>query len=224
MQYGFSLIKGKKKWNLETALWMSIWGCSSPATYCQPPAAAGFIYCRSQEWALHSPSPAGFVYLEFSWIHAPFVFSSIQHYPPVAIAVCFFFLFRVCVGSASPPLYCGACPSSAAVTSLPLSKHTGEGGTTPTFSIWLVYLQWGHAPPPLSGAQSAQPSLLCVFFVFQLLAYYSGFLFVCLFVYFFPWAGVSLSRGLCWFVPGSTTCCLFVHLVANKQGRCWRMC
>jgi hypothetical protein len=35
---------------------------------------------------------------------------------------------------------------------------------------------------------------------------------------FFPWAEVSLSRGLCWFVPGSTTCCLFVHLVVFQAG------
>jgi hypothetical protein len=42
--------------------------------------------------ALHSPSPAGFVYLEFSWTHAPFVFSSIQPYSHVAIAVFFYYL------------------------------------------------------------------------------------------------------------------------------------
>jgi hypothetical protein len=34
-------------------------------------------------------APQGFVYLEFSWMHAPFVFSSIQPYPPVATAVFF---------------------------------------------------------------------------------------------------------------------------------------
>jgi hypothetical protein len=81
---------------------MSIWGCHSTATYCYPAAAAGFIYCKSQEWALYSPSPAGFVYLEFSWMLAPFVFSSIQPYTPVAIAVPFYLQFAW--GSAPPPL------------------------------------------------------------------------------------------------------------------------
>jgi hypothetical protein len=42
--------------------------------------------------ALHSPSPTGFVYLEFSWMHAPFVFSSTQPYPYFAIAVLFYYL------------------------------------------------------------------------------------------------------------------------------------
>jgi hypothetical protein len=47
MQYSFCpcLIKGREKQkSLEAALWMSIWGCGSPATCCQPADAAGFIY------------------------------------------------------------------------------------------------------------------------------------------------------------------------------------
>jgi hypothetical protein len=82
--------------------------------------------CRSQEWALHSPSLAGFVYLAFSWPHAPFVFSSIHSYQPVAIAVFFYlqFMWR----GALLPLSGGVCLTSASVTSLLLSKHTGGGG------------------------------------------------------------------------------------------------
>jgi hypothetical protein len=53
---------------------MSIFCCGSPASYCQSSAAAGFVY------------------LEFSWTHAAFVFSSIQPYPLFAIAVFFFYL------------------------------------------------------------------------------------------------------------------------------------
>jgi hypothetical protein len=124
MQYSLSLIKGKNKWSLGTPLWMSIWGCSSPVTYCQPAAAPGFIYCRSQEWALLSPSPAGFVNLEFSWMHAPFVFSSIQPYSPVAIAVLFYLESEW--GGAPPLLSSGACHTLAAVGCLLFSKHTGE--------------------------------------------------------------------------------------------------
>jgi hypothetical protein len=231
---------------------MSIWGCNSPGTYCQP-AAAGFIYCRSLEWDLHSPSPIGFVYLEFSWTHALFVFSSIHPYLPVETVVLFFLVFTW--GGALPPLSGGACHTLDSVGGLPLSKHTGGGGTTPAFSgqlvclqfMWgsapppsqvelsswqpllqaflssrllggcatpafsgrLVYLQfpWGSAPPPLSRAQGAPPSLLHVFFSFHLLLYY-----LCFF------SGISLSRGLFWFVPGSTPWHLFAHLVVSQAG------
>jgi hypothetical protein len=124
---------------------MSVWGCSSPAFYCQPAAAAGFIYCRSEEWALRSPSPTDFVYLEFSWTHAPFVFSSIQPYLPAAIAVLFYLEFSW--GCASPRLFSHTLATDGC---LPLSKHTAGGGATPTFSSQLVYLQfmWGEFSPP----------------------------------------------------------------------------
>jgi hypothetical protein len=48
-------------------------------------------------------------------------------------------LFRVLLGG------------PATVTSLPFCKDTGEGGTTPVFSSWLVYLQiaWEVPLPPL---------------------------------------------------------------------------
>jgi hypothetical protein len=52
------------------------------------------------------------------------------------------------------PLFGGAFHTTAAVTSLPLSKHTGGGGATPAFSVLLVYLQltWGSALPHSGGA------------------------------------------------------------------------
>jgi hypothetical protein len=62
--------------------------------------------------------------------------------------------------------------------------------TTPAFFGRLVYLQFCESLSllPLFSTHGAPPSLLGVFFV---IAYYSGFFF------FFPWVGVSLSRGLC---------------------------
>jgi hypothetical protein len=143
---------------------MSIWGCFSPATYCQPAAAAGFIHRRSQEWALHSPSPTAFVYLEFFWTHAPFVFSSIQPYPPVAIATLWWSFLHNSHCYKLPPL-----------------QGCWAGAAAPTLSDWLFYLQftWRSAPPPLSRAQSSLPSLLCVFFfpaaclLFSFLVYFS---------------------------------------------------
>jgi hypothetical protein len=138
--------KREKKTESGDALWMSIWGCGSPATYCQASVAAVFIHCRSQEWALHSP--AGFVYLEFSWMHAPFVFSSIQPYPPVVMLS--FFNLGFTRGVAPPLLSSGACHTLAAIGILPLFKHTRGGGSTPAFSGRLVYLllEWRRAPLP----------------------------------------------------------------------------
>jgi hypothetical protein len=171
----------------------------------------------------------------------PLVFSSIQPYPPVAIAVLFYLEFMW--GCASSPLSGGACHTLATVGHLPLSMHTGGGGSTPASpdSLFIYSLGGGVPLSPLwwsfphdshcykfSPLQvSATPSgggchsyliwpaylfTVCVrevplphcpelrasyplcymsFFFFQLLVYYSGFF------SFFPWAGVSLSRGLC---------------------------
>jgi hypothetical protein len=181
---------------------MSIWGCSSPATYCQPGAVADFIYCRSQEWALHSPSLAGFVYLEFSWTHAPFVFSSRQPYRQLQSC----FLFRVRVGRCPPPLSSGACHTLAAVTSLPLSKHTGRGGATHAFSSQLVYLkfEWGVLLPHSTELRVPRPLCYIFFFFFPLLVY----CWVWFFFSFFPGWGVSLSSRL----GAGVWWSLFLHL------------
>jgi hypothetical protein len=56
--------------------------------------------------------------------------------------------------------------------------------------------------------ESTPPSLLHVLF---------SSLFIIQF-FLFCGAGVSLSMGLCWFVPGSTACWLFVHLVVSQAG------
>jgi hypothetical protein len=74
-------------------------------------------------------------------MHAPFVFSSIQPYTPGAIAV-FFYYLEFAWGGSPPPLSGVTFHMTATVTSLPLSKHTGEGGATPAFSSQLVYLQF----------------------------------------------------------------------------------
>jgi hypothetical protein len=181
---------------------MSIWGCSSPATSCQPAAAVGFIYCR------HSPSPSGFVYLQFSWIHAPFVFSSIQPYP-VAIAVPF---FRVHVGM---------CPSSTLVElstwqpllqAFPIPRLVGRG--CHFCLLWPACLFTGLVRECLSPSllSSGHPALfvLCLFFLAAYLLFS--------FLKFFPWVGVSVSRGLHWFVPGGTMCHLFGRLVVSQAG------
>jgi hypothetical protein len=81
----------------------------------------------------------------------------------------------------------------------------------------LFTLCMGSAPPTLSRAQGTLPSLLHVFFFFQLLVYYS--------VWFFPF--FSLGRGqsvqeamlICPRVLyGSTVCCLFAYLRFCQAG------
>jgi hypothetical protein len=157
---------------------------------------------------------------------------------------------------------------TATATSFPLPKHTGGGGTTPTFSGWRVYLQfmwevllprfpwgfphtatfasfptprllggpttpafsswlvylhfWKGLPLPTSLALRA-PCPLCYVSFVVVVAVYS----VCFFL-FFPWVGVSLTRGLCWSGPrvvcGSTECRL-AHLVVcfSRAGRSWHL-
>jgi hypothetical protein len=114
-------------------LWMLLWGCSSPATYFQP-SAAGFIFADLRSELYPYLTLQALFYLVFSWMHASFVFSSIQPYMPVAIAVFFYYLEFAWGGGPSP-----------------LSKHTGGSGATPAFSSQLVYLQfpWGVPLPPL---------------------------------------------------------------------------
>jgi hypothetical protein len=164
--------------------------------------------CRSQEWALHSPSPAGFVCLEFSWPHAPFLFSSIQPYLPVAIAVFFYYYYlEFGWGGAPPPLSGGMCYTLATVTRPPLSKHTGGGAAIPAFSHWLVYLQFEWGVPLCHSPELRVPHPLC---------YVSFSFFSCLFIIQFVfslWVGVSLSRRLCWF----TMCCLADMVVCISQ-------
>jgi hypothetical protein len=73
-------------------------------------------------------------------MHAPFVFSSIQPYPPVAITVLFY--LELAWGEAPPQLSGGVCHTLVAVGHFLLSKHTGGDGSTPAFSSRLVYLQF----------------------------------------------------------------------------------
>jgi hypothetical protein len=109
-------------------------------------------------------------------------------------------------GVVPPLLSCGACYALATFTSLPLSKHTGgEVLTLLPCPACLFTDRVGIVPPPLSRAQGTLPSLLNVFFFS-----FSSYLFISQigFFLFFPWVGISLSSGLCWF-----TVCHLPHLV-----------
>jgi hypothetical protein len=95
---------------------------------------------------------------------------------------------------------CSSPPSPVELSTWqPLLQGCWEGASTPAFSSRLVYLQFKWAMPlPHSPELRVPRSLWYVSFLLLLLVYYSGFFFI------LPQVGASLSRGLCWFVPGST--------------------
>jgi hypothetical protein len=82
--------------------------------------------------------------LLFSPVYSPTFLLQLQSF--------FFNCLEFAWGYAPPSLCSGAGYALAAFTSLPFSKRTGGGAATPTFSCWLVYLQfeWGvllpHSP------------------------------------------------------------------------------
>jgi hypothetical protein len=147
---------------------------------------------QSQEGALLSPSPTGFVCLEFSWPRAPF-FSSMQSYLPVTIAV-FFLLFRVHVEMCPSPTLQWSVLALATFTSLPLSKHIGWGVLlllpSPA-SLFIHSLSGDCSSPTLQSSGCPTLFAKCLFFSATCL------LFRLFFFLFFPCVGVSLSRGLC---------------------------
>jgi hypothetical protein len=90
---------------------MSIWGCSSPATYCQLFASAGFIYADLRKELYTHLAPQA-LFFRVLLAACPFVFSSMQCYPLLQLQS-FLLLFRV---------HKGKCPSlsGAAWSALPL--------------------------------------------------------------------------------------------------------
>jgi hypothetical protein len=125
--------------------------------------------------------------------------------------VIFYYLEFMC-GGAPSPLSGGMCHTLAVMGSLPLSKHTGGGGTTPTISCQLVYLQfeWGVPFPYCLELRAPHPLCYVSFFFFAACLLFSLF-----FSLFSLSGGQSVQRAmLIWprVVCGSTTCHL-AHLV-----------
>jgi hypothetical protein len=82
------------------------------------------------------------------------------------------------------------------------------GAATPAFSGRLVYLQFCEGFPLLSSWHSGCPALFAMSFLLLLLI-------IQVFFSFFPWVGVSLSRGLCYLAQ----CCLWeYHVPLSSPG------
>jgi hypothetical protein len=96
-------------------------------------------------------------------------------------------------GTALPPLSGGASHKSATAASLAHPKFTGGSCDTHLLQqACLLKVHAGVCPSPFLRSTQVTPHFLL------------RVLFSSLFCiqYFSPWAGVRLSRGLCWFIPG----------------------
>jgi hypothetical protein len=142
---------------------MSIWGCSSPAHYCQPAVAAGFVYAALRSELNSHLAPTGFVYLEFSWVWPPllqaFPFPGtlgevVLHLPSPAV------VFTVHMGSDTPP---HRVEFSSHCHFYKLSRSWLLGVCWRSCLLQLACCE-GFPSPPL-GAQGTPPSLLLVFFI-----------------------------------------------------------
>jgi hypothetical protein len=84
--------------------------------------------------------------------------------------------------------------ATATVTRFPLPKQTGGGSLySPSLVTLFIYSSVSYCPSPPFGAQGSKAVFASCLFV---VVVYSV-----LFFLFFPWVGVSLSRGLCWSGP-----------------------
>jgi hypothetical protein len=166
----------KKGGSLETALWMSMWGCSSPASYCQPSAAAGFD-C-----------------LEFSWMHVPFVFSRIH--PTHLLQLPSVFFLQFIWGVALPTLLWGFAHDSRCYKPSPFQSHWGKWHHSCLLQpACLFTVRLRECPSPtLQSLGCPTLFVMCPFFFNSA----ACLLFSLFFSLFSPWVGVSLSKGLCW--------------------------
>jgi hypothetical protein len=107
---------------------------------------------------------------------------------------------------------------TASVTSFPHSK-VSEQCRCSCLLCPFVYLQfsWGSAPPPLSRAQGALPSLLCVFFFF------SFFFIIQVFFPFFPGQGSVCPGGYADLSQGVPHANYLLTWWSSKQDRSWHL-
>jgi hypothetical protein len=102
-------------------------------------------------------------------------------------------LFTVHVRKYPSPLLWWCFPyDSSCYKPFPL-QGCWAGASPPVFSGWFIYSSSGECPPQSPELRVCRPLCYLSFF-FQLLIIQVFFL-------FFPWVGVSLSRGLYWSGP-----------------------
>jgi hypothetical protein len=164
--------------------------------------------CRSQEWPEHSPSPSGFVYLEFSWAWLPLL--QAFPFPSTLGEVIVHQLSQACVfiysscGKWVFPLSCGVFLPPPLLQAFPLLVT----GLVPPLLPSPAGLLWGISPPRSLALRVPRP--LCYVSFLLLLLIIQGF-----FSLFSLGGGRSVQGAmLIWprVVCGSTACRL-AHLV-----------
>jgi hypothetical protein len=167
-----------------TALWLTIWGCGSPALCCHPAVAADL---RNE---LNTRLPPQAFLLRKAWKSFPFP-STRGEVTLHLLSQVSVFIYSSHEKWAFPPLLWSLPP-----TTVPRSFHAPgcqACAASPAFSSQLVYLQFHEGLPLPPHQQSGR------------LAFFATCLFCCCLLFsfsFFPWVGVGLSRGLCWSGPG----------------------
>jgi hypothetical protein len=167
---------------------MAICSCGLPARCCQPAVAGGFIYAdlRSELnshlalQALFTQSPVREPLLQA--FPFPSTMGEVTLHPPSPASV---FIYSLRGKLVFPPLL-WSFPPTATFTSFPASDCWVCAPAWPSPSCLFIYSSVRHFPSPLLQ-HSGCPTL----FAMCLLCY------CLLFSFFFPWVGVSLSRGLC---------------------------
>jgi hypothetical protein len=172
---------------------MAIWGCGSPARCCQHAVVGGLIYADLRsELNTHLAPQALFTQSSPGLYATATSFSLSKHTGEGDIAPAFSGLpvnLQLMWEVVFPRLL-WSFPPTATFISFP-APDCWACATTSAFSSWLV----SHFSFLILQC-SGHPTLfaMCLFCCYCLLFIFS----------FFPWVGVGLSRGLCWFDPGLT--------------------
>jgi hypothetical protein len=127
-------------------------------------------------------------------------------------------LFTVCVRECPSPVELST--GQPLLQAFPAPNLLGRGHHS--CLLWpacLFTVLMCERPSPLSGALGAGPSLLYVFFVSAACLLFS----FGVFKKFFPWVGVSLSRGLADLSQGVLRAAYLLTWWSPKQGRSWRL-
>jgi hypothetical protein len=174
------------------SLWMPIWGCGSPARYCHPAVAGGFIYAD--------------LGCELSTYLAPQALFTLSFPGPDATATSFP-LSKHTEGGDTAPAFLGQCvylqftwEVGLPPSSVEFSSHCHFYKLSCSWLLgvcccsWLLWPACEGFPLPLSSVLRVPCPLCYVSFLLLFL--------IIQFFFLFSLGGVGLSRGLCWSVPG----------------------
>jgi hypothetical protein len=161
-------------------MWMSIWGCGSPACCCQPAVAGGFIYADLRsELSTHLAPQA--LFTQSSPGHDCHCYKLCPFQAHWGRWHCTSFLKPVClftghVGSGPSPLSCGVFLPPPLLQAFPLLVAGHVLPLLPSPAACLFTIPWGISPPPPLW-HSRCPTLFATYLFFVVIAYYSVFFF-----------------------------------------------